>query len=179
MDALSELFPKCKSLFEKMFIERKIHPINKCYANYFCGMLCKKGYRKTFNWITNRTHDILFDMMDKLGGTILYAKTDGFFISNPNNVLPTSKELGKFKLELTNGDVYFYKDRNYYLMQYTNDKGEREFKGSALCEVRKDVDLSIGQVVHYQTKTHPILRYRYAENITKEIIKNEKDKNSN
>lgn len=177
MDALSEMFPKCKYLFEKMFKERKKNPINKKYANYFCGCLCTHGYRKTFNWITNRTHDLLFEMMDKTGGNLLYANTDGYFINNPNNILKGNTELGQFKLELTAGDVYFYRDKNYYIMQYENDKKEIEYKGSALCSIRKDIDLKNNVVVHYNIKLHPTLRYRYADNIKKEILSNGKKSN--
>lgn len=174
MDALAEIFPKCANSFNTMYLERKTKPINKKYANYFCGMLCRRGYRKTFNWITNRTYEKLTAMMDLTGGTIIYANTDGYFITDPKNIIPTNKNLGGFKLELNAGDVYLYADRNYWVMQYTNSNGENEFKGTILCSLRKEIDLSTGDIVHYTLKTHPVLKYRYAENIIKENLNNGK-----
>lgn len=168
--ALVELFPKCKEVLNKMYKDRKHKPVNKKYFNYFCGKLCPKGYRKTFNWITHRTRNKLIEMIDYTGGDVIYANTDGFIVTNPKNRLYDSKELGEFKNEYS-GTVYLYKDTNYFIMQY-GDK----IKGSALCEVRNDIDLANGDVVHYICKVHPTLKYRFAENIVKENL-NEKNSN--
>lgn len=164
-DALCELFPKCKDVLNKMYKARKEKPVNKDYFNFFCGYLCvdKIGHRKTFNWITHRTRNKLVDKMNYTGGDILYANTDGFIVTNPKNKIYNSKELGAFKNEYS-GTVYLYKDKNYTIMQY-GDK----MKGSALCEVRKYIDLSKGDVVHYKCKIHPY-NYRYAEDIIKENL---------
>lgn len=174
-DALCELFPKCKDKLNSMYEQRKTKPENKQYFNYFCGYLCrdKIGHRKTFNWITHRTKNILMKAMDKTGGDILYANTDGFIVTNPINKLKTSKALGDFKNEYS-GTIYFYMESNYYVMQYGN-----EIKGSALCTVRKDIDLSKGDVVHYITKLHPTFKTRYADNIIKENIYEKSKKNMN
>lgn len=171
--ALVELFPKCKDKLNRMYKQRKTKPENKQYFNYFCGYLCRVNHRKTFNWITQRTRDILIKAMDKTGGYILYANTDGFIVHNPDVKLKTSKALGDFKSEYS-GTIYFYMESNYYVMQYGN-----EIKGSALCTVRKDIDLSKGDVVHYLTKIHPTFKTRYADNIIKENIYEKSNKNMN
>lgn len=169
-DALCELFPKCKDVLNKMYKARKEKPVNKDYFNFFCGNLCRKGYRKTFNWITHRTKNKLIEKMDYTGGNILYANTDGFIVHNPKNKLKTSKALGDFK-NAYSGTIYFYMENNYWVMQYGD-----ETKGSALNEVRKYINLSKGDVVHYKCKIHPTLNYKYADNIIKENL-NEKNGN--
>ena len=166
-DALCEMFPKCVKMLNSMYIARKDKPVNKKYFNFFCGMLCRKGYRKTFNWITHRTRNKLVEMMDYTQGSVLYANTDGFMVTNPKNRIDNSKQLGSFKNEYS-GTIYFYKDNNYWVMQYGN-----ETKGSALAEVREHINLANGDVVHYVCKMHPVYNYKYAENIVKENL-NEK-----
>lgn len=171
--ALVELFPKCENILNNMYKARKDKPVNKKYFNFFCGMLCRKGYRKTFNWITHRTKNILMKAIEETGVYEIYANTDGFIVQNPVNKLKTSKALGDFKSEYS-GTIYFYTESNYYVMQYGD-----EIKGSALNEIRKDIDLSKGDVVHYLTRIHPTLKYKYADNIIKENIYEKSKKNMN
>lgn len=145
-DALAEIFPKAKNSILSLYDTRKINPLNKDYINFFVGMLCKKGFRKTYNWIVQRTTKILYKAMDYTKGLTIYANTDGYVISDPFNKLETTKELGNFKLEYS-GDVFVYQAKNYWLMQCGN-----ELKGSCLRSVRKNIDLSKGQVVNYDRK---------------------------
>lgn len=144
-DALAEIFPRCDDKIEKMYRERKKHPNNKAIFNYFVGILCRKGYRKTYNWIVQRTTMRLFDAMDYTDGLLIYANTDGFITKDPRRKLKTSKALGQFKLEY-HGTVYTYSDVNYTVTQYG-----KKMKGNLRLMLRDKVDLSQGKVVHYKT----------------------------
>lgn len=170
--ALIEIFPKAK--YDIMYLFKHRHENGgkfKNIMNYYTGLLTKKGgtgqYSKTYWWIVKRTRELLLKTITKVGGTLLYANTDGFIVSNPRYLLTTSNEIGDFKIsdDVNGQPVYWYCDKNYYLMQFQN--GTK--KGTCRCAVRKDIDLSVGQVVHYtqDTKTtpHKIL------NQIKEIIK--------
>ena len=146
-DALIEIFPRAKEELESMFIRRKEEPILKAYVNYFVGMLCRKGYRGTYNWIVQRTTKKLKEAMSIVTGftgTLIYANTDGFIVSDPNNELKHSKKLGEFKLEYS-GNVYTYQDDNYWC--YQTDTGE--IKGSVRYQVRDQLNLKRGEVIHY------------------------------
>lgn len=179
-DALCEIFPKAKDKFVSMYLRRKKNPVFKQYTNMYVGMLAEKTsemrkagipgkYEKTYNWIVQRTTKMLLAAMDKVGGSPIYVNTDGFIVQNPTTLLTYSKELGDFKLEFA-GDTYVYSDKNYIVYQTGDEK-----KGTCFTSVRKDIDLSIGQVVHYDTKTvhnsEGKVLYREPTNITKEIIK--------
>lgn len=142
-DALIEIFPRAKEELESMFARRKEEPILKAYVNYFVGMLCRKGYRGTYNWIVQRTTKMLKTAMDEVGGTLVYANTDGFMVSDPESKLKHSTELGKFKLEFE-GTAYTYQDKNYWC--YQTDK---ETKGSIRYSVRDQLNLKNGEVIHY------------------------------
>ena len=174
LDALCEIFPKAKDEFIRMYARRKKYPVLKEYPNKYVGTLAqktkemrKKGipgkFEKTYNWIVQRTSKKLLNAINYLNGQLVYANTDGVIIAAPKNILCTSTELGDFKLEYS-GDTYIYKDKNYILYQ----TGDKMF-GGCLREVRDQVDLRKGQVVHYDLILTE-LRNRKATNITKEIV---------
>lgn len=120
-EALTIIFPKAKDAIIKMYLERKKHPVNKKYINYFVGMLCRKGYRETYNWIVQRVSAKLKTHILDACGEILYANTDGFIVKDPMFELETSSELGALKLEYK-GDVCFYNDINYFCFQLSDKK---------------------------------------------------------
>lgn len=170
-DALRIIFPKAAKYFEKLYKERKINPVYKMYANYFVGMLARKGFRLTYNWIVQRTTKILTDAAEKVGGDIIYINTDGFAVSNPTNKLNNVKEnaLGMFKIEYE-GDIYTYEAKNYWLMQCGND-----MKGSALQAVRPLINLREGIIADYERKAiknndGEILYYQ-AEDIRTRVVR--------
>ena len=165
LDALCEIFPKAKNDFVKMYQKRKKNPSMKKYPNFFVGMLAhKEEYRTTYNWIVQRTTKMLKKAMKETGGMLVYANTDGFVVKDPTNIMTTNKNLGDFKLEF-NGITYIYTDKNYILYQFDD-----ELKGSCLEEVRKDIDLATGKIVHYDIKCDKDLGTRKAINITKETL---------
>lgn len=158
--ALCVIFPKAKDMIYRMYLERKTkHPEYKQVFNYFVGYLCKdntedhhnelaalnnnNSFRETFNWITKYTDDILHSSLDKCGGYLIYANTDGFIVSNPNKTIDASKQLGKFKEEY-HGDVYTCRTQGYWCSQY----GE-EIKGNVRISLRNLIDLSKGKTVTY------------------------------
>lgn len=164
-DALCEMFPKCKQDFINMYHKRHKQERYKIYPNYFVGMLQHYGYSGAYWWIVNRTTKILFNAIDKVGGTLIYARTDGFCVQNPEHKLPVSKELGKFKEEYK-GTVYYFNNNKkspYYLYQFGND-----MKGSCITAVRNNIDLSKGQVVYYNRVSYG--NSYLPENIEKETI---------
>lgn len=163
-DALCEIFPKAAPVFTKMYEERKLNPANKKYINYFVGMTVPMGYRKTYNWIVQRTTKLLLDGIEYAGGDLIYANTDGFIIQNPKNLLPHSTKLGDYKLEYE-GTVWVYHDMNYQCYQLST----KEIKGSVLNSVRDMIDLPNNVVVHYN-RVKKGLTY-IAENIRKEVLK--------
>lgn len=146
-DALIEIFPKAKPFLMKLYNERKINPVNKQYVNYFVGMLCRKGYRKTYNWIVQRTSKMLLDAINYVDGSLVYANTDGFIVQNPKRKLEASTELGKFKLEYE-GTAYTYAGENYWCYQIEKD-GVKDITGNVLYSVRDKIDLKKNTVVKY------------------------------
>ena len=166
--ALVEIFPLAKQEILKLYAERKDKPLNKKLINYFVGMLCRTGYRKTYNYIVQQIRIKIDKIMNEVGGILLYANTDGFAVSCPDTRIVTSKELGDFKLE-HEGDIYIYDGGTCWLMQ-AGDK----LTGTVLYQVRNLIDLSQGNVVKYKRK-----RTEYtiiAENIeTRKLQINEKD----
>lgn len=141
--ALIEIFPEAEDVLTDMFLRRKSEPILKAYINYFVGMLTRKGYRKTYNWIVQRVSKILKDAIKEVGGDLVYANTDGFMVSNPKKKLEHSTKLGEFKLEFE-GTAYTYQDNNYWCYQAGS-----EITGSVRYSVRDEIDLAKGEVVHY------------------------------
>lgn len=179
-DALCEIFPKAKDKLIGMYLKRKKNPVFKQYPNLYVGMLAQKSaemrkagipakYEKTYNWIVQRTSRMLLAAMDTVGGCPVYVNTDGFIVQNPENLLTHSKNLGEFKLEFS-GDTYVYSDKNYIIYQTGDEK-----KGSCFTSVRNDIDLSKGEVVHYDIQTvrnsEGKILYREPTNIKKEFIK--------
>lgn len=173
-DALIEIFPKAEHALTNLYISRHDNPNYKAIVNYGVGMLCKKGYRKTYNWIVQRTTKKLYEAMDYTDGIQIYANTDGFVVSSPKHELQTSSKLGEYKIEYF-GDVYLYRDKNYWLLQMGDI-----MKGSCLTSVRKDIDLSKGQVVHYERRRLKLIEGKWvniAENIEKENLFEPKKEN--
>lgn len=147
-DALIEIFPKAKDMLQDMYDRRKQDPLLKAYINYFVGMLCRKGYRRTYNWIVQRTSRLLKKAIAYCGGDLIYANTDAFLVSNPERRLKHSRKLGEFKLEFE-GTAYTYQDKNYWC--YQADK----LCGSVRYQVRDRIDLSAGKIVHYDVVRRP------------------------
>lgn len=147
-DALLEMLPKASEFILKLYNERKEHPVNKMYLNYFVGMIKHKGYDKTYNWVVQRTTRNLLSAINYCNGRIVYANTDGFIIQQPENLIEDSRELGKFKKEYE-GTVYAYRDKNYWVVQ-AGDK----ITGSIMYKVRKQFDLRQLKVVHYDKVVH-------------------------
>ena len=147
-DALKEIFPKAAKYFEKLYRDRKVNPAYKAYANYYVGMLAHKEiYRETYNWIVQRTTQMLVDAANEVGGENIYINTDGFVVTNIKKPLDKVKAntLGWFKLEYS-GDVYIYQGTNYWIMQ----TADGEIKGNAMLSVRPHIDLKNGKVVKYK-----------------------------
>lgn len=142
--ALIEIFPKAKDEILKLYLQRKDKPINKDVLNFFVGMLCRTGFRGTYNYIVQAIRRRMDDVVDKAGGILLYANTDGFVVAEPDKLIETGTGLGAFKQEYA-GAVYIYEGANYWMMQAGSDK-----KGSALWQVRDLIDLELGQVVRYK-----------------------------
>lgn len=167
-DALIEIFPRAEKELRALFTRRKEEPILKAYVNYFVGMLCRKGYRGTFNWIVQRTRKMLLKAINEVEGTtgtLIYANTDGFMVSNPEHKLEHSTELGKFKLEFE-GTAYTYKDENYTC--YQTDTGE--IKGNIRYSVRDQLNLKKGEVVHYDISRETLPNGTIV-NLVKNVVK--------
>lgn len=150
-DALCEIFPKAAKMLRKQFDERHEHPDNKKLVNYFVGYLARAGYRKTYNWIVQRTTAMLTEAMNRCNGEIVYANTDGFIVWKPEQLIEPSKKLGQFKLEY-HGDVRIYQGKNYICFQYKDEEkdGDKvETKGSVLVAVRDMIDLEKNNTVEY------------------------------
>lgn len=175
LDALCEIFPKAKDAFILMYNKRKKDPIYKQYPNLYVGMLAKKTqemkknkipgkYEKTYNWIVQRTTKILMDAINYLNGQPVYINTDCILVKTPEKLIKASNKLGEFKLEFE-GDTYFYKDKNYILYQFGDDK-----KGSCFTSIRDLMDLSKGEVIHYDILVTEN-KIRKPINIQKETLK--------
>lgn len=159
-DAICEMFPKAKDDLINLYHK------SKKYINLFVGMLKHKGYIGAYWYIVDRTTRTLFNAIDKVGGTLIYANTDGFCVQHPKNKLQTSHELGDFKEEYK-GTVYFFRNNKkspYFLYQFG-----KELKGNCMTEVRKDIDLSKGNIVYYDRVVYGT--YVKPENIVKETVK--------
>ena len=106
--AVIDLFPKAEKELLELYNKKNEYKAKgdfsnankiKALFNYFVGMLCRKGYRGTYNYIVNSITRKLFDTLEEVNGLLLYANTDSLVISNPTKKLPHSIELGEFKLE--------------------------------------------------------------------------------
>lgn len=169
--ALCEIFPRCESEFAKFYKARKKNPKIKKLFNYAVGMLKRKGREGTYHWVVQRTTERLLEAIQYVGGELIYANTDSLVVKGPARFLEASQELGEFKKEFE-GNVFFYQDKNYNLYQFGD-----QLVGRAWQEVRSDIDLSEGQVVHYDISYDkiPLKEGYYAEehleNIQKEKLK--------
>lgn len=149
-DALIDLFPRAKNEILKLYNMRKTKPVYKKYMNFFVGDMCKHGHRLTYNWVVQRTTDILLDGIAKVGGTLLYANTDGFMVTEPDNLLKASSSLGEFKEEYK-GKVAIYNGPNYFsfeLLDLPKDSDKR-VQGTLRLATRSYLDLEGGTVVLY------------------------------
>ena len=163
-DALCEIFPKAAAELTTLYKTRKQFPQIKKYVNYYVGLLTH-GHRGTYNWIVQRTTNLLLKGIELADGDLLYANTDGFIVQNPKHIIPNSTALGEYKLEYS-GPVWIYHDKNYQCFQLESG----EIKGTILKSVRDDIDLPNNKVVHYDIYQKGATRK--AINITTEVLAN-------
>ena len=161
--ALAEIFPRAADEIIGMYEKRKSHPNYKNFINYFVGMHKRKGYEGLYNYIVQRTTNLLFKKIERVGGYLLYANTDGFIVQNPNILDEGSKNLGEFKIEYA-GTVYSYVDKNYTIFDCGGD-----LTGTALDSVRNLIDLPNRKVVHYNRVKNEYGIYMPTD-ITEEIL---------
>ena len=174
--ALIDIFPKAKKAILKLYNERKIKPVNKDYINYFVGCFCIHGQRGTYNYIVQKIHKQMAQAMLHCNGKLLYANTDGFAITDFENELSTSRELGDFKLEYS-GDIYIYTGENYWIYQQATDK---KITGNLLHTARKQVDLMNGLTVKYdRVPGEHVVHAKNIEQVKKEIKLGNGNKNNN
>lgn len=192
LDALTEIFPKSKrrlvhlrALINKYKASGELDKAQdiKDYINIYCGNLGKTrknsggqitGYAKhrgTYEWIVNRTRNILQSTLDYCQGEIIYANTDGAIIHCPQKTIETSNKLGEFKSELANSEVYIMNYRNagdtpYLIYQYLDTKNNKIIKGNCPNEMREQIDLAQGKYVSF--KKNKVLNHFEYTNI-KEI----------
>ena len=169
-DALRIMFPKAEKAILKLYKDRKVKPKNKQLLNYFVGYMKHKGYVGAYNWVVQRTTKKLLEAIEEVGGTLLYANTDGFMVQNATRRLETSSSLGEFKDEYS-GDVFSYVDKNYWCFL------AKELVGNLLNEVRADINLAQGKVVHYERVMNEFDRYEAKNVITEELYGNYKEFN--
>ena len=153
-DALMEAFPKSKKDLLESYNKRKENPNIKKYFNFAIGYLKRMGYVGFYNWVVQRTTKRLIEGINKVGGTIMYANTDGFLIMNPENKLETSTTCGDFKLEYE-GTVYAYVDKTPGFTPYWVYQTPLEKKGTLPTALRKYIDLENKKVVHFNKKYNP------------------------
>lgn len=153
MDALIEIFPELKDWFINVAKKSKTDKRFKSIANYYVGLLGKEDgkFRKTYNWIVDRTSRILLKLVSELSvfsSEVIYANTDGFVISNPIATPASSSEIGKFKLETDEHTFYTYRHKSgnckYFVMQYGDT-----IKGNLPLALRDKIDLRKSIVVDY------------------------------
>lgn len=145
-----KVFPKITPWVLKGYKNDK--PKMKKTMNYFVGMLANKEnylqddlFPQFRNWIMYQVNNLMFDAMEKTSGTNVtnfmdtlypYINTDGFIVSKPVALLPTSQEIGDFKEEpIDDGKLWTYRhvgedsdiDRSYTILQYF-ENGEKVIK---------------------------------------------------
>lgn len=148
---LTQMFPKATQEIKNIYRQRKKKPEMKQYLNLFTGMVKKKGYEGAYWHLIGLCYGRMKQTLNDLCGPnthLVYANTDGVALSNPIRTLIPSNELGEYKLEFA-GDIYTYQEARdgctkYSIMQYGD-----EVKGTLRQDMRKNVDLRIGQVVHF------------------------------
>lgn len=168
---LTKIFDRC-DYFQYAFDHRKEEPNYKKIVNYFVGDIKRRGYVGAYRWIVDQTTQQLDKMISETRdfekSRMIYVNTDGFIIQHPSAKLNISDKLGEVKKEME-GTVYYYKDKNYYLYQYIDSKGKVVKKGNMLMELRDQVDLFEGKVVHYKRVKNKYGLY-VAEDVTSEYI---------
>lgn len=146
--ALLEIFPRAGEKIREMYEHRADNDgANKKIFNYFVGMLTRRGYRGTYNWIVQRTTRLLKSRLIDVDGDPIYINTDGAIVANARNPIENSPEFGEFKRK--DGEIYVYRAENYYLIQFNEFNGKTTQKGNLPTILRKGVDLSCGKVVKY------------------------------
>ena len=169
--ALIEIFPKLKNDLINWYEHR--HDNDNYYKkviNYYIGTLTITDSKlsdasdkriswtrpKTRHWIVDHITNKMMEFMDKIGGTVLYANTDGFIVQNPKIIPDNSDNLGEFGLE-AKGDLYIakcYKNKEhcqYTVLQLYNELNNKEVitKGTIRESARKYLDLKKNKYVTY------------------------------
>lgn len=146
---LIELFPKCIDVFMDMYEHRKDNDgRNKQIFNFYWGMLAHlEIHRGTYNWIVQRTTKMLDAFMDKVGGNVIYANTDGFISCDCTNPIESSDKIGEFKRK--DGELYVYRGDNYWVLQFYCTDGTVETKSNIPLVLRDKIDLKNNKVVKY------------------------------
>lgn len=169
--ALMEIFPKAKDNFNYWYINR--HKNNNFYkkvVNYFVGNLTindkkvefasenrlKMLHDETRNWIVNYVNSKLKQAIRDCQGSLVYANTDGFIISNPKNIISYSKNIGDFGLE-AKGMVYTIKvdkteNRSQYTaFQFEDNLNKRSYiKGTLPVVLRDKLNIPMGKYPTYK-----------------------------
>lgn len=159
MDALIEIFPELKDWFLEIAKKSKKDIRYKSIANLYVGCLGKKTgkYRKTYNWIVNRTTSKVNKMLEQLmdcNSKIIYANTDGFVVQHPVCTLETSELIGDIKQETPETTFYMYyhqgiKDEttSHKVLQY----GDKKLCiNNIMISDLKYIDLRCGKVISYK-----------------------------
>lgn len=168
--ALVEIFPKLKDDLINWYEHR--HDNNDYYKrviNYYIGTLTITDSKlsdasdkriswthpKTRHWIVDHITNKMMEFMEKIGGTVLYANTDGFIVQNPKIIPDNSDNLGEFSLE-AKGDLYIakcYKNKEhcqYTVFQLYNELNKEVItKGTIRESARKYLDLKKNKYVTY------------------------------
>lgn len=147
-EALSIIFPEIAEELNKMAILSKTNKILKKYPNYYVGWIKHIGYDGAYYWVVKHTREKAEEFYKKVGGTIVYFNTDGFIVSNPKKIIPSSDKLGEFKIEYQ-GDVYVAKTQRGWYIQYGD-----ELKSNTAVLTRELVNLKEGKVVDYKIVQH-------------------------
>lgn len=168
-DALMEAFSKSRKDLMEAYMRRKENPNIKKYFNFAIGYLKRVGYVGFYNWVVQRTTKKMFEGINKVGGTLLYANTDGFLVMDPENKLDTTSNCGDFKLEYE-GTVYGYVENAAGFTPYYYFEAGKEGKGTLPTALRKHMDLANGKILHFNKKYNADSNTFTAVNIMEEII---------
>lgn len=166
--ALSEIFPKCKDYFTKLYLNKE-----KLTMNAYVGMLVY-GHRKTYNWIVQRTtkqlEERIYNECVGLDSCCPYINTDGIIISKPAKLINTTSELGGIKRELADETTcYSYQNQEVGHAYWVIQMGS-EIKGNLPLSLRKHIDLRIGKVVDFKKVYHEETDTYTYEDVTEEFI---------
>ena len=149
---IMQLFPKSKhrilAILNKAEKAKKLCNYDearlfKDYINLFVGMLCRKGYRLTYNYIVQTITKKLLTTYKISEGQLIYSNTDSFAVVNPTTVLKDSEEFCEFGLEY-HGPAYVCRGDNYIIYKFGDD-----IKGSCRKKVRDQFDFENGIIAHY------------------------------